>query len=126
MSYSITVQNKEIEKEKKVFLPPVNVYETKDKIIIFADMPGVDEKSVDITLENNILTFTGKTSPENNDGYQLTYSEYVPGDYRRSFNLSSIQIQRNAIEAFIKNGTLKVVLPKSEETQAKKIEVKSN
>ena len=46
-------------RNRRVYVPKTDIYETKDAIVLVADMPGVDEKSVDITLEKNVLTITG-------------------------------------------------------------------
>jgi HSP20 family molecular chaperone IbpA len=111
--------------ERKVFLPAVNIYETQERIVLMADMPGVDEKSVDITLENDVLTLQGRSAVDLPQGLQWAYAEYTPGDYRRSFTLSAEQVNRDGIEAVLKNGVLKVTLPKSEAVKPKKIAVKT-
>lgn len=133
MSNEISIkQNQEVaqnqiqhQAERKVFLPAVNTYETQEEIVILADMPGVDEKNVDLTLENNVLTIQGRSQIEAPAGYELAYAEYIPGDYRRSFKLSNDQIQTGKITASMKNGVLKVVLPKSEKVKPYRIEVKA-
>jgi len=51
-------------KNMKVFIPRVDICETKDAIVLLADMPGVDEKSIDITLEKNVLTLSGRVEPD--------------------------------------------------------------
>ena len=63
-------------KSVKVFIPLVDICETKDAIVLLADMPGVDEKSVDITLEKNVLTLSGKVEPAAHGGYRAAYAEY--------------------------------------------------
>ena len=75
-------------------------------------MPGVDERSIDITLEKNVLTIHGFTSPQAVEGLKLVYCECPEGDYRRVFLLSD-EVDREGIEATIKKGALKLVLPKS-------------
>jgi HSP20 family protein len=110
--------------ERKTFLPAVNIYETQDRIVLMADMPGVDEKSVDITLENDVLTVHGRGADQAPEGYALAYAEYLPGDYRRSFTLAEGQINRDGIEAVMKNGVLKVILPKAESQKTKRIAVR--
>ena len=56
---------------------------------MLGDMPGVDEKSVDITLEKNVLTINGYVEPVQPDNYSLAYAEYEAGDFQRSFTLST-------------------------------------
>jgi len=107
---------------KKVYVPQVDIFETKDSIVLVADMPGVDEKSVDIVLEKNILTITGNTEAVAHKGYNMTYSEYDTGDFQRSFTISN-EVDRDNIEASVKNGVLKITLHKAEKAKVKKISV---
>ncbi|NBD35336.1 MAG: Hsp20 family protein [Chloroflexi bacterium] len=108
---------------KPAFIPRVDIYETNDAVALIADMPGVDENSVDITLEKNVLTINGYVEPERPEGYSLAYAEYRVGDYQRSFTLSS-EIDQENIEAKMKDGVLHLHLPKAEPT-TKKIAVQS-
>ncbi|HET6489675.1 MAG TPA: Hsp20/alpha crystallin family protein [Syntrophales bacterium] len=109
---------------RKVFIPRVDIREVGDAIVLLADMPGVDEKSIDITLEKNILTLAGRVEPEVYEGYRTAYAEYEAGDYERAFTLSD-EIDRDRIEASVKNGVLKLTLPKAEPVKLRKISVKS-
>ena len=108
---------------KPAFIPRVDIYETNDAVALIADMPGVDENSVDITLEKNVLTINGYVEPERPEGYSLAYAEYRVGDYQRSFNISN-EIDQENIEATMKDGVLHLHLPKAEPT-TKKIAVQS-
>jgi HSP20 family molecular chaperone IbpA len=112
----------EYTRNRKVFSPNVDIAEIDDNIVLIADMPGVDEKSVDVVLEKNILTITGTVEPEHFEGYEAAYSEYDIGDYRRVFEVSS-DVDGDKIEATVKNGILKLVLPKAEPVKTKKIKV---
>jgi len=105
------------------FVPRADIYETDDRIVVVADMPGVDENSVDITLENNILTISGYVEPVEPENYSLAYAEYRVGDYQRSFTLSD-QIDQDRIEATVKDGVLRLHLPKAGPA-ARKIAVKA-
>lgn len=107
---------------RPTFLPAVDIYEGVKDTILVADMPGVDEKSVSIELESGILTLTGEVPEVPCDGCDLVYSEYRAGDYQRSFRLADT-VDRNRIEATVKNGVLRIVLPKAEEALPKKIQV---
>jgi len=109
---------------KKLYAPAVDIIERNEDIVLIADMPGVDEKSVDITLEKDILTIYGKVEPENPEGCRLAASEYSIGDYQRVFTLSD-EIDREKIRAKVKNGVLRLTLPKVEEIKTKKIHVKA-
>ncbi len=79
---------------------------------------------MDITLEKNTLTISGTVSTEKVPHHSLTYSEYTLGDYRRAFTISA-EFDADKIAATVQNGTLRLVLPKAEAVQAKKISVKS-
>ncbi|GAB4364265.1 MAG: Hsp20/alpha crystallin family protein [Calditrichia bacterium] len=110
-------------RSERVYIPAVDIYETSDDIILLADMPGVDEKSLDITLENMVLRIRGRVSRYQPQDYDLSYSEYEEGDYERSFTLTDT-IDQNKIEANFKNGVLRLRLPKAEPAKPRKIEVK--
>ena len=112
-------------RHKRVYLPNVDIVAKKDAIIVFADMPGVDEKSVNITLEKNVLTIGGSVEVEHYKGYDLSFAEYGIGDYERAFTVSEA-IDREKIEASVSNGVLKLVLPKTEPMKPKKIEVRAS
>jgi HSP20 family molecular chaperone IbpA len=111
-------------RSKRLYTPDVDIIERRDDIVVMADMPGVDENSVDVTLENNVLTIYGKIDTEIPEKHELYISEYGIGDYQRIFNINE-EIDRDKIEALVKNGVLKIILPKSEALKTKKIEVKT-
>lgn len=106
----------------KTFVPRVDIYENKDALVLVADMPGVDEKTVDIELEKNVLTITGRVENGRVAGGTLMYSEYEIGDYERVFTLSE-EIDRDKIVATVKNGVLRLELPKAEQVKPKKIAI---
>jgi HSP20 family molecular chaperone IbpA len=110
-------------RDRKVFVPSVDIIERKEDLLLIADMPGVDDKSLDITLEKNILTINGYVEPEIPDKHKLVYAEYSVGDYQRTFTLSD-EIDRERIQASVKNGVLRLILPKAEAAKVKKIAVK--
>jgi len=111
-------------RNRKVYVPKVDIIETGDSMVIYADMPGVDEKTVDVTLEKNILTIAGTVAPEDYAGRSIVYAEYDVGDYERAFTISD-EVDRGRIEAIVKNGVLKLVLRKVPEPEAKKITVRT-
>ena len=117
-----TMDGAERTRARKAFVPRVDIYETNEEIIAVADMPGVDENSVDITLEKNVLTINGYVEPESPENFELTYAEYDVGDYQRSFTLSN-EIDMAQIEASVKDGVLHLRLPKAGPAKPKKIQV---
>lgn len=119
-----TPQTGEPVRSRRVFSPLADIYETNERIFVLADMPGVDEQTIDITLEKNVLTIEGYTSPQTEAGLRLVHCESPEGNYRRVFLLSE-EVDREGIEATVKDGVLKLVLPKSPKAMARKITVKS-
>jgi len=99
-------------RERPVYSPRTDIYETEDKVVLVADMPGVDDQSIDVTLERNVLTITGRTQDVAPEGYRLAYAEFERGDYQRSFVLSN-QADPNGIQASMKDGVLRVSVPKA-------------
>lgn len=119
-----TPQSGEPVRNRRVFAPLADIYETNERIVVLADMPGVDEQTIDITLEKNVLTIEGYTSSQTEAGLRLVHCESPEGNYRRVFFLSE-EVDRDGIEATVKDGVLKLVLPKSAKAMARKITVKS-
>lgn len=118
------VERIERSRDTKVFNPDVDIIERKDDIIVVADMPGIDEASVDITLENNILSIYGKVDWNAPGKLKLIHGGYGIGDYQRVFTLSG-EVNREKIEATVNNGILKITLPKAEAVRTKKIAVRA-
>ncbi|HSV86825.1 MAG TPA: Hsp20/alpha crystallin family protein [Levilinea sp.] len=109
-------------RDQQVYIPRADIYETEDAMIVLADVPGVDEKSVDITIEKNVLTINAFVEVEQPENYRCTYAEYGVGDFERRFILSN-QVNRDEIEASVKDGVLRLRLPKSKEAKTRKISV---
>ena len=111
-------------RERRLFLPRTDIYETKDGLELVMDVPGVDEKSVEITLEKNILTINAYPVFGRPENHVLAYAEYSEGDYQRSFALSD-EIDRAKIDAKVKNGVLYLHLAKAVAAKPTKISVKA-
>ena len=111
-------------RECRCFVPRADIYEVDDQIVIVADVPGVDENSVEIMLEKNVLTINAYVEPVEMQGFALAFAEYEVGDYQRSFKLSD-EIDREKIQATIKDGVLRLYLPKAGAALARKISVKA-
>jgi len=128
---SLQVQEKkEVERSgehtrnKPVFVPAVDIFETESSLTLVADMPGVGLENVTIDLDKDLLTIRG-TVPNHANGRTQLWSEYAVGDYYRQFNLSSA-IDRAKIEATMKDGVLKVTLPKVEPAKPRRVEIKAS
>ena len=120
------IKNEDLERtrERQCFVPKTDIYESDKGIVLVADIPGVDRDSVDITLDKNVLTIEALTTTPVYDGLSISYSEYVPGDFRRQFRLTK-EIDQNKIEAVVADGILKLTLPKAEVAKSKKIPIKT-
>jgi len=116
------VEGTERTRPGKAYIPRADIYETNDELVIVADMPGVAENSLDITLEKNVLSIKGFVEIPTPDNYSLAYAEYEVGDFERNFTLSN-ELDRENISAKVKNGVLYVHLPKAAPAKTKKITV---
>jgi len=111
-------------RDRKTFIPRVDIYEDKDALTIVADMPGIDENSVNITLEKDVLSIEGGVAEQMFKDYTLIHTEYGLGDYYRAFTLSE-HIDRDRIKAKVKDGVLSITLPKTVPAKAKKIAIQA-
>lgn len=110
---------------EKVVQPPVDVAETKDAILLFADLPGVGKDSVDVTVERNVLTFEARPRTNLPEGFKATHLELSPNVvFRRSFSIGEA-VDRARIEATVKDGILVLSLPKADRTRERKIEIRT-
>jgi HSP20 family protein len=103
--------------------PAVDIYETENELVLKADLPDIDEKNLDIRVENNMLTIRGERKFEqkvNEDNYLRIERTY--GSFSRSFSLPST-VNTEAIKADYKNGVLTVQLPKRAESKPKQVKV---
>jgi HSP20 family protein len=106
------------------WIPTFDVSETKDSVVVKAEVPGMDPKDIDISLADGILTLKGEKKQEREEkeeNYYLTESSY--GSFSRSIRLPH-EVQGDKVKANCKNGILKITMPKSEEAKKKEIKVK--
>lgn len=104
--------------------PTVDTYEEGDNIVIKAELPGVKKEDVSIDVKNNVLTLKGERKHEDNVEDENYYRrECAYGKFQRAFTLPD-SVDPDKIEASYKDGILKVTVPKTEESKAKKIEIK--
>jgi HSP20 family molecular chaperone IbpA len=106
------------------FVPRADIYEVEDQLVIVADVPGANQDNIEISLEKSILTINAYVDPEEHDDFGLAFAEYEVGDYQRSFRVSD-EIDQENISASVKDGVLRVFLPKITEARSRKIAVKS-
>lgn len=107
------------------WVPPVSVEERTDEILLTAELPGMTEDQVEISLENNVLTISGEkrdSREEGEAGGKFHLVERTFGSFRRSFTLPRT-VRAEGITAEFDNGLLNVRLPKADEALSRKIEV---
>lgn len=107
-----------------IWSPSVDVYQTDDKIVVKADVPGLEKKDFDIAIVDHHLTIKGERKHENEvkeENYHRT--ERVYGTFERSFELPAT-VDTDKVEAEYKDGVLELTLPKKEEAKPKQIAVK--
>jgi len=104
------------------FTPRVDILETPEELLLLLDMPGVRPEDVDLNFERGELTVHGKCSPPAQRPGRCLAEEYETGDYYRAFLISQ-DVAADRIGAELKNGVLKVHLPKAAAAQPRKISV---
>ena len=107
-----------------VFSPAVDIFETEKDIQLLADLPGVKSTDLKIDLSDNILTLSGEVAPFEGSEENDIFVEYEVGKYYRQFTLSE-EIDQGKIEAELKDGVLRLTLPKAEKAVPKKITIKT-
>jgi HSP20 family molecular chaperone IbpA len=106
-------------------MPLIDIHDTPDGLVLEADLPGATDEAVNILLEANVLSLKVEVLPDIEPGARLLHQEYpVPGVFQRSFILSD-EVDRSRISAELRNGVLRLHLPKAERTAARRIEVKN-
>lgn len=105
------------------WMPTTDVYETKDALVLKTELPGIEEKEIDIELENNVLTITGERKKEEKieeKAYQRFERRY--GNFVRAFTLPP-NVNADMITAAFDKGVLEIQIPKKEEAKPKKVKL---
>jgi HSP20 family protein len=124
--FNESFRNQAEESALTTWAPAVDIYETPNELVVKADLPDVNEKDIDVRVENNLLTIRGErkfeksVSEENYLRVERTY-----GAFSRSFSLPNT-VNAEAIGAEYKNGVLTVTLPKREESKPRQVKVTVN
>lgn len=105
-----------------VFRPDIDIVERSDAYVIYADLPGVDDRSVDIRLEKGKLLLDARLATLPDESWNPLHAEYRLGSYHREFRISD-DIDDSGVSANMSNGVLELVLPKSAERQPRSIPV---
>ncbi len=106
----------------RIFVPDIDVAETTDSILLWADLPGVDESGVDVQLNDGVLTIEGQVSVKDYEELSPSYTEYNIGNFSRRFSIST-DIDSDRIEAKLVNGVLELTLPKRERAKSRRIPI---
>lgn len=101
---------------------PMDLYRTGDHYVLHADLPGVDPGSVDVNIENNVLTIKAERSSRTEEGVQWVGSERPTGTFMRQLSLGE-GIDAERISATYENGVLTVTLPVAERAKARRVQI---
>jgi HSP20 family protein len=107
--------------QRLFFNPPIDIYETSDGLVLYADLPGVTSEGLDLQVQDNRLTLFGRIQQNEADA-TVVHEEYQVGDFLRSFILSD-EVDHDRISARLNNGVLRVELPRANRTRPRRIEV---
>ena len=109
---------------RPVYLPATDIFEQEDAVVLVADMPGVPDSELEVHVENDLLTIRGRTALDQPQDLETLHQEFAECQYERSFTLSA-DVDRDGIQATLKNGVLRLVLPKAEQAKPRKIRVRT-
>src|SRR6266516_3304880 len=105
------------------FAPPVDIYEDEHNVALKIEVPGIDEKDIDVRVENNTLTVHGERKiekEEKEENYRRVERQY--GGFTRTFSLPPT-VDAEKVQADYDKGVLKITLPKKAEAKPKQIKV---
>ncbi len=127
MSNELSVKQEAAEREEnlepgRVYAPNVEIRETEDALWLWADLPGVDDDSVDVRLEDDVLRIQGNVRADDYANLTPVYTEYNVGSFHRSFRITA-PIDSNKVTASMRNGVLELQLPKTAEAKPQQIPV---
>jgi HSP20 family protein len=109
--------------EDNKWMPAFDIAEKEEEYLITAELPGMDMKDIDITFTEGLLTVKGEKKQEKEDKNKDYHRiERCYGSFQRTFRVPE-KVETNKIEASYKDGILKLILPKAEESRAKRIKV---
>ena len=110
-------------KSQRPMVPPVDIYETNEGLILVADMPGVSKEKIDVRIEENVLEIRGEIEDLPGEEVPPLYAELTGKDYYRAFTIGP-EFDLDKVEAFMEAGTLRIFLPKIESEKPRKIAIK--
>ncbi|MEW8505104.1 MAG: Hsp20/alpha crystallin family protein [Candidatus Thiodiazotropha sp.] len=105
--------------------PEVDIYEDATGIVLKADLPGVTREGLDIQVDKETLSIDGKAEIEMPEAMQALHADVRATRYQRSFSLSG-ELDGDRAEASLNDGVLSLRIPKREQYQPRKIEIRNN
>jgi len=105
-------------------VPAVSIHETPGAIVVIADLPGVTQDQLEVTMDQDLVTLRGSVSADTHAGFQQIHHEYDSAGFERSFTLPA-EVDREHIDATVKHGVLTLTLPKHKSLQPRRISVTS-
>ena len=117
------VARQERPSDRTAMLPPVDIVEDKTGITLMADLPGVSNDKLTVRVEGDTLLIEGELALEMPEGMEANWAEIQVPRFRRVFTLSR-DLDTSKPDATLKDGVLRVRIPKAEHAQPRKIEVK--
>lgn len=114
----------ETDAPKMLFNPPIDIYETPEGLVLYADLPGVTAEGLDLQVQDNRLALFGRVTNDMTD-VSVVHEEYQVGDFLRSFILSD-EVDHENISARLNNGVLRVELPRTQRAEPRRIEVSTD
>lgn len=118
----VKTQEFQARQQRTVTRPRLDIRETDQAFFLYADMPGVDDRSTEVVVEKRILTISGTASLFEGEGYEQVYKESGPRYYERLIRLPE-DVDAAQLEAHVKNGVLKIKLPKTQAAQTVRVQV---
>ncbi len=110
------------EREQRAVQPPVDVFEDDSGITLLADMPGVPREQLELKVDGDSLLIEGRATPQTPEGLEPLWAEVQVARYRRHFTLSR-ELDTSRVEANLKDGVLRLRIPKAAHAQPRRIEV---
>lgn len=112
------------ERDVPFVVPPVDVFENESGITLLADLPGVAREQLVVRVDGETLHIEGTVTPQGPQQMELLYGEAQSPCYRRQFTLSR-ELDASRIEAQLKDGVLRLAIPKLEEAKPRRIEIRA-
>lgn len=116
-------EKKDTTEEVRKIIPPVDIYETQNEVILIADIPGVSKENLKLDIDNDELSIKGPFLEKDTGGEKLL-DECIYGEYYRTFAIGDA-IDKEKIAAKLENGVLTLTFPKLEKVKPRKINIEA-